>query len=743
MRRISIVVLTSACAMLAVPSGAMAAVNPQLTNTRLKANITNLRTLIRLAPNTTSGKRFESRLLQQASMANSKIASGDPCGARTPLRTLRAAVRTSKTIGLADRANIVAESLNAEAILLSRPSTSACGGAKRPPATSLRTQVLAAGPTEVKLRISLPTPQFIGLGGADRPFAELRMNGLQAVGKGTPGTPGLQRFFAIPQGARVSFKTDATTSFTLPTADLAPVQDEPLDQDPVPGPDVESTDPQFKRPSFALSTEAYSKTTPFPSRSVGGGAVGVVRGLNLGRVSVAGAQTVPGRRVTKVFTSYEVTINFTGGTGKFGTTEVIAPENKMYQSIYESTVVNWTAVKANLENITLSPCGEDVLIITKPELRSEADRLADQKRAKGYTTNVFETGAATVGTTADSIKAFVKSRFNNGNCAKKIDYLILFGKSIPTFFTNTVPNDFEYSLMFSGFLIPSFAVGRIPADTLSSATTIVNKTIQYENAPPAAGSPYYNKAAIAGEFQWDDGCGAGCDPNREARTFITAAEAVRNAAAGRGKTVDRLYKKQTGATPKKFNDGTALPSGILESNGFAWTANNTGIKNAIQNGRFLVFHRDHGGISGWSTPGFNTGDIAGLTNSALPLVWSINCATGTFDGAGFSFAEQFVRRSGGGAAAVIAASRNSPSLANTYLSKALAHTAFRNVLSDFPLSSPILEIGDALNLAKIYLALTYTDAAIGDGASDTVKKQYRLYNVFGDPTLKLYLAPPA
>ena len=44
-------------------------------------------------------------------------------------------------------------------------------------------------------------------------------------------------------------------------------------------------------------------------------------------------------------------------------------------------------------------------------------------------------------------------------------------------------------------------------------------------------------------------------------------------------------------------------------------------------------HRDHGFEDGWGDPYFDTGHVSGLTNGELlPVVFSLNCLTGRFDG---------------------------------------------------------------------------------------------------------------
>ena len=145
------------------------------------------------------------------------------------------------------------------------------------------------------------------------------------------------------------------------------------------------------------------------------------------------------------------------------------------------------------------------------------------------------------------------------------------------------------------------------------------------------------------------------------RSFVETAELTRNVLLGRGYSVERIYTTNTDfqdafvadPTPRRFFNGALLPAAI--GPGFAWSGNATNVVNAFNAGRFLVFHRDHGGSTSWGDPSFSTGNFGSLTNSnRLPIVYSVNCASGNWDretdggGSLESFMEQLLMLSGGG-----------------------------------------------------------------------------------------------
>ena len=70
----------------------------------------------------------------------------------------------------------------------------------------------------------------------------------------------------------------------------------------------------------------------------------------------------------------------------------------------------------------------------------------------------------------------------------------------------------------------------------------------------------------------------------------------------------------------------------LRKPAFAWDGNGFNITSAVNAGRFLVTHRDHGSATAWSSPGYPASQVSALTNgNRLPVVWSVNCLTGFFD----------------------------------------------------------------------------------------------------------------
>jgi hypothetical protein len=206
-------------------------------------------------------------------------------------------------------------------------------------------------------------------------------------------------------------------------------------------------------------------------------------------------------------------------------------------------------------------------------------------------------------------------------------------------------------------------------------------------------------------------------------------------------------------TPRRYNDGTALPADIGPGSGFAWNGSNADIIAAWNAGRFLFIHRDHGWPGGWGNPGFDWANASALTNGALlPVVFSVNCASGLFDnetnggalgsGAGAAyFAERLLINPNGGAVGVLGDTRNSPSWANSALLRGFIDAIWPSAIPDFGSGTSKRRLGDILNHGKMYL---FTQAGVdGTGVSwANTGDELRLWNCLGDPTLEIWTKYP-
>ena len=621
-------------------------------------------------------------------------------------------------------------------------------------------------------QVQFPPAQLWPVKAAEQEFVQFAVPGLE-VSDGTPGLPDVpiyRRILAVPRGAK------PLVTGLRPMVDdevnvlLYPVQESPVDatmgqETPPPGDEFDPS--QFGDKPFTWDRKAYDSAEKFPAELVSIVPLGRTRDLDLVQVNIAGGQYYPAKQSLTIFKSMEFEIVFEGGEGGFLPEDQVdnlwdgASDALYSQALNYRIVREWTVPGILVNRLCI---GSEYLIITDPAFRPAADTLRTWKIQKGISTVVVETGngAGQAGSTREEIRDYIQNRYDN--CYVRPSYVLLLGDAehIAPFYRTTSGGssgtDLDYALMNPGDILPDLALGRIPVDTLDQAQVVVDKIVGYEQNPPfyLFGGGFYNNMSFAAYFQCcrndvvDDG--------RAVRSFTETAEFTRAGLTNLGYNVERIYTTDTGYhpeysgrdnTPRTYRNGAALPPAI--GPGYAWDGGEQDIIDAINEGRFLVFHRDHGWSGGWGDPFFDMNSLDELTNgNKLPVIYSVNCASGFFDNetSGGSFnsvywAEKALRMEDGGAVGIIGDTRNSPTWANSALSRGLFDATWPSVMPTTGSNTSIKRLGDILNYGKTYLAgqvgVAQTAGSVSQGNADT---DIVLYHVYGDPTMAMWTSNP-
>lgn len=420
--------------------------------------------------------------------------------------------------------------------------------------------------------------------------------------------------------------------------------------------------------------------------------------------------------------------------------------------------------------------GARFIIVTHHNFLAAANTLRTHKQSLGISTLVVDTSTVFLGNTATGVRAWLANYYNTHLIKPKWVLFMGDAEFIPTHYdqNNTWDSaknasDIWYGQFQAGATattIPPFGIGRFPIDTLTQANTMVSKVIAFENNPPANpifGQDFYSRMTFASQFQ-----GSG---NTDQRWFAETAELIRTHAVGLGYGVRRIYGASAASNPQFWRGGGAIPA-ALRKPGFAWNGSAADIINAVNAGTSVLFHRDHGWWTGWGTPSFGIGNLAAISvmNNQFPVVFSVNCASGVFDGetvdlpanivgGGYMsaaeetsvwWAETFVRKSDG-ALAVIGDTRSSSTVDNSHLAIGLFDAILPGLAGGFGPAVPVRRLGDVLNHAKSYISAVSSGAAVNQHPFDVggvrpsiegLRQQLNLYNLLGDPTLQLRTQPP-
>jgi hypothetical protein len=771
-------------------SGSALAKKPPSPRTQARQAFTVLLVDTRITPKAVVAKRHRKKLVRIAKLAQ-KQWKKRPCKALRTLRTYNKALKKVRqrripgdVPGLGSfRSQLRSDMLRVNVALLQLPRAKKCGGGKPSKVTSVDAKVLSSNAKQLHLQVQLPSPKFVGQQVGGTAYQQMLMDGMGETGDvGKPAIPTSTKFFGVPLGADVDVQVNSTQGYDLPGVDLYPHQPSSVDAPiaPVAGAPDESA---FLNPPFEINRKTYRSSRKFPAKQADGSALGMMRDLRIGGVDVAGGQYKPSTGKLHVFTAIDVTVKFKGkNSGKFGdSTDFNNTWDTYFTRNYQAVVTNFDAVKGNLNaGARAQLCGEDMLVVTSPALEQAAQTFATARRNAGLNPRVVTTGAGAghAGTTNTQIQAFIRGELNSTNCLIHPSYVVLLGNTanVPTFIGPCtsggnqaqcdVASDLPYSLNGNGNdLFADVELGRIPATNLSSANAVVSKIVNYENTMPApARDDFYKHATVTGYFQPQKVCvlnngksgTPNCDPaagavnghlqivyanHQDTRGFTKTSDSVLRSMKSYGYKVDRLWTTDnSNVIPERYYDGTPIPNN-LQRPAFAWDANTTDFLNAYNEGRFLVFHRDHGWTDGWSNPDLSSGNVSSLNNGTkLPVVFGVDCQSSQFDLPGNpSFVEEQIEKPSGGAVAGFGDTRVSPSFPNNHMALGFFDALFPNLIPDFGSSTATRKLGDVLLSGKAYMATQ--NGLDGQDSGDTYF-EHHLYHLLGDPSMQMWAATP-
>ena len=423
----------------------------------------------------------------------------------------------------------------------------------------------------------------------------------------------------------------------------------------------------------------------------------------------------------------------------------------------------------NRVNGNVSTIQDDYFIVCKSTAKSLLTNFITWKKQQGYKVHLISKSTWSNKTQVkDSIVAHYNQCNSNSN-----KYLLIVGNHtmVPTGYdlfnsdsqpTEYFATDYDYSCITNnGDSIRDIAVGRIPCNTGTEIRTILNKIMDYQKHPF-----YSGKAINIGYFERDTTMN---DPegDYEATRFIRTCEDTKQFIDSQGFSTQRIYSIQPGTVPYSYNifysDGDDLDDYLKRT--YLWNGNSNMIVNAINDSiPNLILYRGHGSDNAWSSLSTDTSHIHQLHNNQYPVVLSMTCHTGKFakyaNGSITNqacFATEFLKKSNGGAVAVIASTHRSYSGYIDFFTAGLYDTLFPNDLNiqygdiiSFNTNMNIhratsfnelfpdnYKIGDAINIA-CFKMLNSSLGGTGNGLRTTCKRMH----CFGDPTTEIYTGQP-
>ena len=647
--------------------------------------------------------------------------------------------------------------------------------------------VVEQGARSTLLRITVGAPK---LEGVDTPAGRFERFSQREIGQGgtisgadSKGLPELP-LIGFPLALPVDLK-DAAQVQIMPEGNVRFLRTRIF---PVQAPDTAQAINPDKLPPFEFNVDAYLKVSRTPGEETGRDAF--FKGdANIESFRFSPFGYDPGQQILSWYDSYLVRVLHPAGNcfliNHLANPKSLPAFDGIDQFVQRMPLpaLTFAINQSALRNVCppLSPLptnlfGARFIIVTHANFLAAANALRTHKQSLGLSTLVLNTSTIFLGNTAAGIRAWLTNYYNTHLIKPKWVLFMGDAEFIPAHYdqNNTWDSaknasDIWYGQFQPGATattIPPFGIGRFPVDTLAQANTIVSKVIAFENNPPPNpifGQDFYSRLTFASQFQ-----GSG---TTDERWFAETTERVRTHAVGLGYGVRRIYGASANSNPLFWRGGGAIPA-ALRKPGFAWNGSAADVVNSVNAGTSVLLHRDHGWWNGWGTPSFGIGNLAAISvmNNQFPVVFSINCASGVFDGetvdlpgnivgGGYMtaaeetsvwWAESFVRKADG-ALAVIGDTRSSSTVDNNHLVIGLFDAILPGLAPGFGGAVPIRRLGDVLNHAKSYISAVSSGGAQNQHPFDVggvrpnvggLRQQLNIYNLLGDPTVQLRTQPP-
>ena len=437
----------------------------------------------------------------------------------------------------------------------------------------------SSSPAQTDLDITIHGFYFETASGAGQPFLRItldrRRDGAAYRMAGRPELPALHHTLGSLLGAPAGAPTvQVLDEVTIPGASIYPVQ-----------PPFSTNDPA---PPFQWDQAFYSQTNqPYPSvHAIGAPSLGRLAGLALVGAESYPIRVVPATQTMMVARHYRISVPHSG-SGLPTTHTVTRRLARRYAGLLDNQGVLSPYRPENLFEYT-----GDYLILSPLAFLAEANRLAEQKRRRGFEVTVATTD--TVGTLCGDVTTCVSDWWSAHT--DRDHYALLLGDEelIHTCVDATFSSSDRVFARVDGadYHVEVF-LGRLPCSTLAECSEMVGKVLDYEDGYPGW---FVGRVDLV------------ASNNEPGKDFTAVMEDVRTATYAVTPTFETFY----GGAPK-----------------------NHLVVDAVNDGVGIVAYVGHGEVSEWSNwcgASFDLDTLGTVANgSSTPLVCGFACLTARFD----------------------------------------------------------------------------------------------------------------
>jgi hypothetical protein len=357
---------------------------------------------------------------------------------------------------------------------------------------------------------------------------------------------------------------------------------------------------------FEYKQDVYQRSGYYQLQSAAAEVVGIMRGVRVGRISIAPVQYNVAENRIKVCREMTIRISFNNADW--------AATKEMYSNSYSPAfepaydmLMNSDDNSFRRNDLTRYPM--TLVIVSHRMFEAQLQPFIAWKVKKGFKVIVGYTDV--IGTTTAAIKTYLQNLYNTES--PKPTYVLFCGDigQVPTW-TGTSDGqatDRNYC-EYTGDNIPEVYYGRFSAQTTAQMQPQIDKTLEYEQ---------YTMP----------------DPSYLAHTVMVSG-------------VDGSYAATYGNG--QINYGTNLYFNAahgITPHVWLYPASDAAVRPRDRAGEFRIAFANYTltGETGWSDPSFSVSDVAGMTNALNGLLVGSACRHCTYDYSSNCFGEALCRRS--------------------------------------------------------------------------------------------------
>lgn len=555
--------------------------------------------------------------------------------------------------------------------------------------------------------------------------------------EGAPNLPGTGRYVAIPQEAVANLEIMELRTEVIHNVEIAPAPRIPKETEV--GLD------------YHKDLAIYNKDALYPAQPVILSAPTKIRGVDVVMLGFTPFQYNPVTKDLIIYKDIRVKINYTGGNNHVGEDRL---RSRWFDPLLQDMLLNPSVlpeVNYNKTTVNTDDVGFEYLIIVpdEPFFKQWADSIKLFRQRQGIITGI-KTLSEVGGNNYATIENYLNNAYNNWSVPPVACLLIGdYGSDINNTIDAPIWNAYCVSDNIYGDVdgnnLPDIIMARMTAQDENQLRVMVRKFIDYERTPPTDPGFYDHPITALGwqTERWFQLCsevvrgfwqnGLGKSPVRINSVFSGNPASDPWSTATNTNTVVDYFG------PSGLNYITATPQGI---GGFSG-GTPAQVNDAINEGSFMLQHRDHGFENGWGEPAYTSIDINGLHNTNLCFIMSVNCLTGKYNYSSEVFAEKFHRYTWNdqpsGALGILAASEISYSFVNDAFIWGVYDNMWPNFMPAYGSNPPERGILPAFgNAAGKY----FLEQSSWPYNTDNKEVTYNLFHHHGDAFLTVYSEVP-